>query len=63
MRRVCDSLERMDDLLGVFGLGRAITLTVAIGVAIAAFFTAPIDAQGPPPAAPRVESRWVDGLP
>jgi len=35
----------MEDLLAVFGLGRAITLTVAAGASIAALFTAPIDAQ------------------
>jgi len=37
----------MDDLLAVFGLGRAITLTVAMGASIAALFTVPIDAQSP----------------
>ena len=37
----------MDDLLAMFGLGRAITLTVAMGASIAALFTAPIDAQSP----------------
>jgi hypothetical protein len=35
----------MDDLLGLFGLGRAITLTVATGASVAAFLTAPIDAK------------------
>jgi len=37
----------MDDLLALFGLGRALALTVALGVSIAALFTAPIAAHTP----------------
>ena len=39
----------MDDLLALFGLGRAIALTVAAGVSVAALFTAPMEAKSPSP--------------
>ncbi len=38
----------MDDLLALFGLGRAITLATATIVSVGALFTAPL-AAGPPP--------------
>jgi hypothetical protein len=47
----------MDDLLTMFGLGRALALTVAIGASVAALFTAPVDAKGSPLAAAHSETQ------